>query len=698
MDSVNRIRDASAGHIERAAKSRKAEVKSEKPGPAQPLDKVEKGREFTREERIRIALARSARSGASVMKTATGTYSGFVIGTALGFGLIGGLYGPVIGGLAGSIGALILEEASSKRKAQISDGLKHIGSSIRKSFQHTLKPESKVSGKTEGKKAGEARGPGEAVKTAADAREGSIVRQAGVPAAPEGTKNPVSGVFGVLKKAVTGVGKGMKALPKFLYPSIRNATAAERELIEKTLDRLPLKSVVSTESITMNPNLAKDMGASGLARNMFFMHPIDFDRGELAVEGFNKGTIIHEVGHTRDFSEGLIPYFGSSSKAPWGKPPYVYDHWIDTPNDLYASTNHWEDFAQSYKFYYENPAELEKTNPAKFEAIKNMEKPGLYDKVMDRTGIREAGKKLSQAIDKVPGLRLALDVVSEISGPLTIHRGSANIIKGLEDGDEKKLFDGKMDLASGIAYSSKVAAPAGLAIDGVHWYLNRAVKKGRISQERADEIASRTLKLATGPVGLTAGAAVDEMLGAKGQDLKGIRLVESRDKDPDPVSKWAWKKTLVLLAGTAAAGVVGAVAAGLMFGPGAVLIGSAVGSMVGARGTALLRNIFAKKPPADLIIDGKKVSGKEAALTRDDKIFMAKVGGGAAAGGVAGTVLGYAGGAAAGALLGGLIGGPIGAGVGAFLGKAAGSFALSYAGAKAGARLGKMLDKPQEKA
>lgn len=698
MDSLNRIQKGPVGSVERAAVRLKAHGKTEGPESAHPRDSIEKSREFTREDRIRIALARSARDGASVMKTATGTYTGFVIGTALGFGLIGGLYGPVIGGLAGSIGALVLEEASAKRKAQISDGLKQIGSSVKKSFQHALSIDKKVSKPGKKDLPGAVQGAREVSQAPQDVKEGVKMSAVSAASGPEQGQSPASRVFGVLKNAVTGVGKGMKTLPKFLYPSIRKATAAERELIEKTLDLLPLKSVVSTESITINANLAKDMGAAGLARNLFFMRPIDFDKGQLAIEGFNKGTIIHEVGHTRDFSESLVPYFGASSKAPWGKAPHVFDPWIDTPNDLYASTNHWEDFAQSYKFYYENPAELQKTNPAKFEAIKNMEKPGLYDAVMDKSGIREAGKKLSQVIDKVPGLRLALDVVSDISGPLAIHRGSGEIIKGLEEGDAKKLSDGKMDLASGIAYSSKVAAPAGLVIDVMHWYLNRAVKKGKITQERADEIAARTLAVATGPVGLSTDAAIGEMLGPKGKDLKGIRLLESKDKDPDPVAKWAWKKALVLLAGTAAAGVVGAVAGGLMFGPGAILVGSAIGSLVGARGTALLRNFFAKKPPTDLMIDGKKVAGKDVALTKEDKIYIAKIGGGAAVGGVAGTILGYAGGAAAGAILGGLIGGPIGAGVGAFLGKAAGSFILSNAGAKAGAKLGKMLDKPSEKA
>jgi|GEM_PF-2009828 len=644
MDSLNRIHEAPVGHVERAAVHRKAKVKTEEPGAARPHDSVEKSN-FTREDRIRIAFARSAKGGAAVMKKATGTYSGFIIGAAIGFGLIGGIYGPVIGGLAGSIGAMVLEEVSSKKKAEVADSLKHIGSSVKKSFQHALSIDKKVSKPGQKDQPGAVQGAREVSQAPQDVKES--VRMSAVSAAsgPEQGQSPTSRVLGILMKPVHAAGKALQALPKFLYPSIRNATAAERELIEKTLDQLPLKSVVSTEFITVNPNLANDMNYAGLARNLFFMHPIDFDKGELAIEGFNKGTIIHEVGHTRDFSESLVPYFGASSKAPWGKAPYVYDSWIDTPTDLYASTNHWEDFAQSYKFYHENPAELQKVNPAKYEAIKKMEEPGLYDKVMDKSGIREAGKKISQVIDKVPGLRLAIETVSAISGPLTIHRGSGKIIKSLEKGDAKELFDGKMDLASGIAYSSKVAAPAGMAIDAVHWYLNRAVKKGKISQEKADDIATRTLSFAAGPVGLSTHAALDEMLGTEDTDIKKIQLVEPKDKAPVPFIKFTWKR-----------------------------------------------------PQADVIINGKKVDAKDIALTKDDKIYIAKVGGGAAVGGVAGTVLGYAGGAAAGAVLGGLIAGPIGAGVGAFLGKFIGSFALSSVGAKTGARLGKMLDKSPEKA
>lgn len=299
---------------------------------------------------------------------------------------------------------------------------------------------------------------------------------------------------------------------------------------------------------------------------------------------------------------------------------------------------------------------------------------------------------MSAAIDKVPGLRLALDVLSAVTGPLTMHKGAGKIKKGITEGDKKKIFDGKMDLASGVAYSSRIAAPAGLAIDGVHWYLNRKIKKGKITLEKADSIATNMLAVATGPVGLTTHAAIDEMLGKSTGTEKDIRVGEAKSamKATEPIGKYTVKKAIAPVLGTLIGGIAGAVIGTVFFG-GNALMGSAIGASLGTPGGILAKEIFTKKPPVEVTIDGKKVNKDEAKLTKDDKIYIAKVAGGAAVGGIAGTLMGASGGTLAGAAVGGLIGGPIGAGIGAFIGKVGGALVASHYGARAGAKIGKSL-------
>ncbi|MCL5773048.1 MAG: hypothetical protein M1536_01515 [Firmicutes bacterium] len=683
------IKSAGISHAANVAISQ--ENKALKPQPSAGLniqDKVETtSAGSTREKRIAAALAKAGFELAGATKTGTAAWTGELVGTALGFTLLGGIYGPLIGGVIGAVAGVALDrpsvnkkvkEAYSDIKEKAASELKETGKHVKGAFQNVFNH----SGVKE---------------SAGDSGEGFLISTG----AGKSGKPAKESILGKIKKGLGFSAKGAKAIPPFLYPSIKNATPAEHKLIIDTLDKLPLKDVVSTQSITINPALEKTMNASGLARNLFFEKPIDLGKESMAVEGFNEGTIIHEVGHTRDFTEGVIPYVGRSSFKPFGKPPYVYDPWIDTPNDLYASTNHWEDFAQDHKFYHLQPSELEKTNPAKFKAMQELEKPGLYDKVMDRSGVRAAGRKLAELIDKVPGLRTAIDTIGTIMGPLEIHSGAGKIQDGFINKNDRKKLDGKLDMAAGVAFSLKAAAPAGLGIEGLRLYLNHQIKKGRMTVEEANKIADATLAASTGPAGLTAFAAVKELVGKEkidykmGKELSEAKLAESDKKygKAMAVGTAAASATGAALGFYAGVHILGSLAAGLAIGATGAMAAIPIGVGIVALGRAL-RNIAKGEMEG---VKATKALENKSGLTKDDKIFIAKVAGGAAIGGTAGTILGIQGGAIAGAVVGGLVGGPIGAGVGAFLGKVAGSLAGSYAGAKAGAKLGKLLDKGENK-
>jgi len=680
------------------------------PAAEEPRDSVVKGApRSTREQRIKVALTNAANQGAGLLRTGTSAYVGQIIGVGLGFALVGGIAAPAIGGAIGAVAGLaldrlpigekvhkVIDPVVSKVAAKVKDGMAHVGRDVKQAFKRALDSivphRSAVSDSSSS-----------ADRKSITPADGKAAATGSTTAGPARTgKSVETGKgFSLLRSLRTGlgsVGKAFRTLPKVLYPSIRNATSAEKVKILETLDSLPLNTVTSTESITMSSTLANEMSASGLARDLFFIKPIDLDKGQFAIEGFGKGTLIHELGHTYDFGKNPIPYLGASNKAPWGKGPYVFDQWIDTPDDLYAATNHFEDFAQSHKFFYENPDVLKSTNPAKYEAMKKLKQPGLYDVIFDRPKIREAAKKISEVIDKVPGLRVALEVAGNISGPLEMRKGSKEIQKGIKDGDQNALRDGKLDLASGVAYATRTAAPLGMAVEGLQFFLNRQVKKGKMTPEKADRIADNTLAVMTGPVGLTTKSAVDAMLGDKATGK--IQLEVKKPRVSKATAGKSLKRTLLGTGiGTAIGATAGAVAGGVFLGP----LGAVIASSLGAAGAGAIGNFVAQatdkkapKPTLNVKVDGKVRD--DMALTRNDKIYMAKVGGGAVVGGAAGTFLGWKGGALAGAAAGALVAGPIGAAIGGTLGAVGGALGGSFAGSKIGAAAGKALDHGPAKA
>ncbi|MCL5036649.1 MAG: hypothetical protein M1269_05960 [Chloroflexi bacterium] len=528
-----------------------------------------------------------------VIKTGTAAWVGMATGLAVGCAI---LAGPLVcavlagGGAMAAIGLdkfHVPEKVGAAVKAgvgkavdTVKDAAGHMGRTL-KNIINAVKKEKAATISTEGKsevKAGSI--STKVIKGAAPAREGTGKAEKAEKEKPKSTAGKLLGTIG---KGFGAVGKGMKAIPRFLYPSIENATGAEKELILKTLDEMPLRTVTSTYKIAVNPDLATKYNASGMARNSLFANMIELDKGSMAVDEFNKGVVIHELGHTKDFNEGLMQVTNPSLKGPWGKGPYVYDQWIDaSPNSTYASTNHWEDFAQSHKFYHMHPEELKATNPEKYAAMQKLNEPNLYDKVMDHKPIRDAGKAISEAIDKVPYLRTGLEWLGAVTGPLTLRAGAVKYEKGVIENDEKKKFDGKMDMAKGAVYTMRATAPAGVALSLTHWILGRRIKNGKMTAEKASRIANAVLAVATGPVGTTAYVAMQELSKPepskgpyKPHKLKGEKL---RTSDKAFIAKVGGGAVIGGAAGTFA-GLKGGVIAGAALGG---LVGGPVGAGVGA--------------------------------------------------------------------------------------------------------------------
>jgi len=645
-------------HVEPKEKDLKPKVQ---PELKDPVDSVE----TTRQERIQMFMDRSVMNISEFVELGTAGFVGQIVGSAVAFATIGGVLPVAIGGGIGVAGGLLLHHLGWDKK--VFKGVKTAIGVTLIPFVLAAKGMKKGIGKlidllkpSKKKEDKQASGSGKAVSgdaKSASGTGGTVVRDAGTgegliaekgaakTVKQEEEKDIKRGILSTIGKGFGTAAKALRAIPKFIYPSIQNATAAEEALITETLDSLPLKTVTSTSTITIDPNLAKDMGAAGMARDLFFDRPIVLDRGHMAMEAMdlNKGVIIHELGHTADYASTPIPRVGRSSFAPFGEGPYVFDPTIDTPGDLYASTNHWEDFAQSEKFYQLDPEKLKATSMEKFEALEKFHEPGLKDKIMDRPSIRELGKKISKAIDKVPHLRTTLSVIGKIMGPIEMNIGADKIEHGIKEADLTKKYQGKMAMAQGIAFSSKVLAPIGLGITIAKLIVDRKLKKGKWSIKQANEFSNKALATITGPLGMIYHAAAKEMLKTpEGQEHDDFTYQERKSE----------------------------------------------GLKEKITGQFGIRQFTAQE------VDSKrKLPTEEANLTKDDKIFMAKVGGGAVLGGVAGTVAGFMGGAFVGAAVGGLIGGPFGSLLGGLIGKVAGTMFLSYKGAKAGAKLGRLLDK-----
>ena len=98
----------------------------------------------------------------------------------------------------------------------------------------------------------------------------TLVRHAVTTPLEAGASEPKDEVHvrGPMKKVARALGHGvevattgaavLEAFPKFIYPSIIDATAAEQAAIMGTLDKLPLHHVGEVSTISMVPSIASD--------------------------------------------------------------------------------------------------------------------------------------------------------------------------------------------------------------------------------------------------------------------------------------------------------------------------------------------------------------------------------------------------------------------------------------------------------
>jgi hypothetical protein len=480
-----------------------------------------------------------------------------------------------------------------------------------------------------------------------------------------------------LANAGIALGGLANSLPKFAYPTVAGATAAEKAMIYGALDTLPLSGVTSAPTIDVVTGLEK-AGASGLATPLFSHSRIFLDRDQMALgKEWAQEVTVHEIGHTFDFTKGVGPI---GNRSHWGggfgKAPFVSD---------YAHTNRMEDYAESYAHYHRSPKELLAAAPRKFETVAAHQQEGLVDKALDRPSVRDAGRRVGSAFEKAPYLRNALALGSSLLSPFQIYRGATNLERGLKFDDKKAMFDGKMQLASGSALFLSGTAPLGLALTVGHMVAGKMLADGSITQEQADKFADASLAVSTGPVGFAA-SSIEKELDKAGllEDQGSYALLGEGKKAFDPGTGTA------LASGFAVGAAAGGILTPLLAGGSAVstISAAAGGTWLGGLAGAAL-GFGAHYLATRLQDDPFGLESQNDKLTGDDKKLLAKLITPTAVGGVGGAILGgMAGdyvGQALGSAVAGAAGGVTGAALGRYLGILGGSFALVKGGSKLGA-------------
>ncbi|MBI3929572.1 MAG: hypothetical protein HY319_28785 [Armatimonadetes bacterium] len=473
-------------------------------------------------------------------------------------------------------------------------------------------------------------------------------------------------------------GSAVQSLPKFLYPTIGGATAAERAVIERALDSIPLSGVTSVSTIDVAKGL-EAQGIAGVAHPIFSQSRIMLDRDQMALPGWNEEVVIHEVGHAFDFTRGFGPIGSISQRGGgFGSAPHVSD---------YAETNRMEDFAESYLEFHRRQDHLRSVAPEKLEALEAAQQQGVVDELMDRPAVREAGKNISATIGRVPYLRTGLELAGALLSPLQVNRGSRQLEEGLVAGDPVKNFEGKMNLASGVLLFFPGMAPLALATNVGHLALSHQVARGNVSIEQANSVADKVLAVATGPIGMIGAAAGTELEAAGISLSKASYAPGEAEKEGVKVGGNFLRGLLTTVGGMVAGAVAGSAIGHALGGTtGAVtgiLWGRLAGGALGLGAYGLWQAAAAR---------GKGTDPNPLDLTREDKIFLAKVGGGAIVGGLTGAFLGAYGGRAVGSAIGAALGGPAGAVTGQTIGSTLGMLVGSGGLGKAGAYLGRKLD------
>lgn len=569
---------------------------------------------LTSADRLKIFTDKASINMANFTEIGTSALTGLTLCAGIGFAVAGGVFPALGGALIGTIGGLVAHRYGADKK---------IGKAVQILAGLPLLPVILT---------------GKLIKAGVTKIADSIKKDKGSD--DKAVKSEVTEKKSILRKIGESLGNPariFKAIPKFIYPSITNLEPGQREQVEKTLDVLPLRMLTATETIDLKAPYCDDMGVSGLAQDMIFNKPVYLDKFSFSdTPGsftYQQKTLIHEVGHTVDFSQTPIPYVGRNMLPPFGEGPYITN---------YASTNQAEDFAESFEAYHTSNANLREKCPIKASALDKLHEPTLYDKIMDHKEVRSAGKQASRLIDKVPHLRTSLCILKTVMSPIDINIGAGKLREGILNSDMTKKYEGKMDMARGLALQGSLSAlPKSIGLAVARGIIDRKLKKGKMSIEKAEKMAERLLAFMSGPVGMTGITVKNEIADSK--TLESAREMKYQRIKP----KGFFKR------------------------------------IAHAYGANYLETRDAKT--------GEIIDKSLTKLTKAEKKKVAgAIIGGTGAGAVAG-VAGWIGGGMAGAFIGSAVGGPLGGIIGAFVGKNVASMALSLGGAKLGSRALKFI-------
>ena len=289
--------------------------------------------------------------------------------------------------------------------------------------------------------------------------------------------------------AAGSLARSFKAFPSFVYPSIHNATAAEKATILSTLDSLPLKHVADTASISMVteiPNPNPGYVTNGNARHLVLSNQINLSRAELINPEKLRGTLTHEIGHTTDFSSkpfGILP--GRSNHQPYGEGPHITN---------YAKTNHYEDFAETYEEYHLRPDNLKAKTPEKFADMEEFNRQNFFERMVDRKEFRDTGKYLAERIGPNRAVRHTVQVGYNVSSILQVGHGLNQWVGSDQSGDSMAHVSGILNTASGLLFLSGMTPLAGIAVQGANYALGSAVRREALNSAEVESVMTKTVR------------------------------------------------------------------------------------------------------------------------------------------------------------------------------------------------------------
>jgi hypothetical protein len=260
----------------------------------------------------------------------------------------------------------------------------------------------------------------------------------------------------------------------------------------------------------------------------------------------------------------------------------------------------------------------------------------------DTPKVREAGKRIGEALGRVPGLRDGLELAGSLIAPVQIYRGTGDLLKGLETDDGELKLKGKFNLATGLFLTLPGASPLALVSSVAGSVIKTAAREEKEDGFRtANKWADTILTTSAGPVGMAMAAIGGEMKanGLKYDDSHGFNGLGWRAARATKSS--LLKGTLFTIGGAVGGSVAGAALGVALGGPSGAALGSLWGQLAG--GVIGLGTYGAMRA-----IKSDKKDKHPLALTGADKKFLLGMIGGAVTGGGAGTALGSYGGKALG--------------------------------------------------